>query len=119
MTPHSCDLSLASADTGEPTTVLARHRVRRAAIAALAVAMALTISSPLLASARPQNHKVPQYVKQASPGNDKLKGTTRGEVIDARAGNDTVSAYGGNDVVKGQIGDDVVYGGPGSDLLLL
>jgi Ca2+-binding RTX toxin-like protein len=63
-------------------------------------------------------------------GNDKLDGTSAGDVLDGGDGNDTIDGSGGADVVRGGAGDDIVMGdhfrdpaadvidgGPGNDTL--
>jgi uncharacterized delta-60 repeat protein len=50
-------------------------------------------------------------------GRDRLRGTSRADVIVALGGNDRVIGRGGNDVVCGGAGDDRLSGGAGRDVL--
>jgi len=63
---------------------------------------------------------------RGTPGNDRIRGTRRPDVIATGAGNDVVKGLGdddlicggsGNDVLRGGAGDDVLDGGPGKDRL--
>lgn len=49
---------------------------------------------------------------------ERIKGTRRRDVIDARGGNDKVRGLGGNDIVCGGRGKDRLDGGKGTDTLL-
>jgi uncharacterized delta-60 repeat protein len=48
-------------------------------------------------------------------GRDRLKGTSRADVIVALGGDDTISGLGGNDVICGGSGNDKITGGSGND----
>ncbi|WP_201859874.1 glycoside hydrolase family 113 [Microvirga soli] len=50
-------------------------------------------------------------------GDDEITGTSRANVIDARAGNDIVRGLGGNDRLTAGPGDDTVDGGDGNDVV--
>jgi hypothetical protein len=52
-----------------------------------------------------------------TPGADRLRGTSRDDVICAGEGDDRVEARGGNDAVFGDAGDDRLEGGSGDDTL--
>ena len=52
-----------------------------------------------------------------TPGNDRLRGTRRGDVICGLGGNDRIDARGGDDYVIAGLGRDVVLGGEGDDTL--
>ena len=98
MTPHSCDLSCVRRPRRALDGTLAPPAP---SVGLLALALATALHALLAAAGQRRQSQapaVPQHVKKASPGNDKLKGTPNSDVIDAKAGNDTVSAYGGNDV---------------------
>jgi Ca2+-binding RTX toxin-like protein len=51
-------------------------------------------------------------------GNDDLTGGNYGDVIDAKAGEDTVLGGGGNDTIYGHDGNDFIYGGDGDQDLI-
>jgi Ca2+-binding RTX toxin-like protein len=105
---------------------LYRGRTSKVAVA-LAVALfvaAVLLSAPALA----------KFV-QGTSGPDRLVGTDRADLIDARGGNDSVRALAGddtvvlangddtgrggdgNDVIRGAEGNDTLFGGPGEDRL--
>jgi hypothetical protein len=52
-----------------------------------------------------------------TPGADRLRGTSRDDVICAGEGDDRVEARGGDDAVFGDAGDDRIEGGSGDDTL--
>jgi hypothetical protein len=52
-----------------------------------------------------------------TPGADRLRGTSRDDVICAGDGDDRVEARGGDDAVFGDAGDDRIEGGSGDDTL--
>jgi hypothetical protein len=52
-----------------------------------------------------------------TPGADRLRGTSRDDVICAGEGDDRVEARGGDDAVFGDAGDDRIDGGSGDDTL--
>jgi putative glucoamylase/hemolysin type calcium-binding protein/uncharacterized protein DUF3131 len=52
-----------------------------------------------------------------TPGADRLRGTSRDDVICAGEGDDRVEARGGDDAVFGDAGDDRIQGGSGDDTL--
>ena len=52
-----------------------------------------------------------------TPGADRLRGTSRDDVICAGEGDDRVEARGGDDAVFGDAGDDRIDGGAGDDTL--
>jgi Ca2+-binding RTX toxin-like protein len=53
-----------------------------------------------------------------TPGDDRLRGTARTDVIDARGGDDRISGLGGFDLICGGGGSDTIRGGNRSDALL-
>ncbi len=56
-------------------------------------------------------------VTETHPGNDKLRGTDKGETIMGLGGNDALFGLGGDDTLEGGAGDDLLVGGPGADTL--
>ncbi len=71
---------------------------------------------------------VPTYDRpiEGTDGDDRIVGTPRADVIDARSGDDTIIGREGNDVIHGGDGndrivagegDDVIYGGAGNDVV--
>jgi Ca2+-binding RTX toxin-like protein len=82
-----------------------RSDMNRKAIALLAVAGGLVVTSGALAA-----------IVEGTPGDDHLVGTAHADVIRAFGGNDTVAARPGNDLVRAGAGDDAVQGGNGSDI---
>jgi Ca2+-binding RTX toxin-like protein len=53
-----------------------------------------------------------------TPGNDRIKGSPEGDMINALAGNDRVRGRGGNDTIDGDAGADRLFGNAGNDVLL-
>ena len=60
---------------------------------------------------------VASCTRVGTPGDDRLRGTRRRDVLCGRDGNDRLIGGGGNDVLHGGGGDDIIRGGPGADRL--
>ena len=52
-----------------------------------------------------------------TPGNDRLRGTNRADVIVGLGGNDSIVGLGGSDLICGGAGRDRIYAGAGFDLI--
>jgi hypothetical protein len=57
------------------------------------------------------------YTVAGGAGNDTIKGSTTGDVLDGGPGNDTIDGLEGADVVRGGDGDDTVNGDSGGDVV--
>ena len=58
-----------------------------------------------------------QWVASADDSNNKVSGTSRGDILDGLGGNDIVNGFGGDDELSGGSGKDHLNGGEGEDTL--
>jgi Ca2+-binding RTX toxin-like protein len=58
---------------------------------------------------------IPVNAIGGAPGNDRLNGSSRNDIIFGGRGNDRISGARGNDVLYGGLGNDRIFGGRGND----
>lgn|GEM_PF-835127 len=66
---------------------------------------------------QPQPNQNLNSNSEATPFNDELNGTSRGDLISGQGGDDTISGGNGNDNLAGDGGGDSLLGGNGADTL--